>query len=174
MPTAHKPSEFDAIVSPAQQTVLTHSAAQGAPAPSSLHPTYSSLLTLSPSPAGIQIASIVSPAYLTLTSFRRRTSPLPASAIATASATAKSPSRLTPLLRRHVVHSFVLGPLAGLAIGAGRMYVRPEAAGERALASEVKRDRAVRKAEDWAVIGGVLGAVSFSPFSEGVHVQENV
>lgn len=40
------------------------------------------------------------------------------------------------------------------------MYTRPAGEGEGALAKEVKRDRAVRKAEDWAVIGGVLGAVS--------------
>lgn len=33
MATAHKPSDLDAIVSPAQQTVLTHSAAQGASLP---------------------------------------------------------------------------------------------------------------------------------------------
>lgn len=46
------------------------------------------------------------------------------------------------------------------------MYTRPNEKGEGALASEVKRDRGVRKAEDWAVIGGVLGAVSLAvPFS---------
>ncbi|BGP12002.1 hypothetical protein JCM10049v2_007922 [Rhodotorula toruloides] len=135
MASTHKPSDLDAIVPPAQQTVLTHSAAQG-----------------------IQIASIISPAYLTLSSLRRRSSP-PVSPASTVAATTKSPSRLTPLLRRHVLHSFLLGPLAGLAIGAGRMYTRPNEKGEGALASEVKRDRGVRKAEDWAVIGGVLGAL---------------
>ncbi|KAJ8291352.1 hypothetical protein OF846_005382 [Rhodotorula toruloides] len=135
MASTHKPSDLDAIVPPAQQTVLTHSAAQG-----------------------IQIASIISPAYLTLSSLRRRSSP-PVSPASTVAATTKSPSRLTPLLRRHVLHSFLLGPLAGLAIGAGRMYTRPNGEGEGALASEVKRDRGVRKAEDWAVIGGVLGAL---------------
>ncbi|BGP28199.1 hypothetical protein JCM10295v2_007186 [Rhodotorula toruloides] len=135
MANAHKPSDLEIIVSPAQQTVLTHSAAQG-----------------------IQIVSIISPAYLALSSLRRRSSPaVPASS--TISATAKSPSRLTPLLRRHVLHSFLLGPLAGLAIGAGRLYTRPAGEGEGALAREVKGDRKVRKAEDWAVIGGVLGGL---------------
>lgn len=74
--------------------------------------------------------------------------------------------RLSPFLRNTFLSTFLLGGSIGAGLGAGRMYGM-DFAGAKDRAERLRYNVGQRRVDDWSVIGGVLGSVSFPALIRG-------